>query len=390
MIKVKELVNKYHDETIAVRRYLHAHPELSEQEYETCKYLQSKLSEAGIPFEVTPSNRSVVATIKGKYPGKTIVLRADIDALPIQENTGLPFSSEVDGLMHACGHDTHAAIGLACALAINDVKDELHGNFKVLFQEAEETMFGALHALESGLLDDCDNSIMLHVVTDRDTGVFVCNYGVRCAKVGSCVIDVEGRAGHSSRPEQAVNAALVGAKIVDAIADITAFEIPRSEFVIFTPTLINSDSKENIIPGSCHILANARYFDDKWDEFLDRRIHEVAESIAKAYGATAKVTFTPEGTPMVNDDEMTTHALEIIERKWGKEKLVRTPAALFGDDFAFIQKKFPGVVVNLGAAKNGEYTIGHNEKMMVDEDYMDIGAEFIETYVLEYLNVECE
>lgn len=390
MIDVKELVKRYHDETIEVRRYLHAHPELSEQEYETCKYIQGKLREAGIPYELTPSQRSIVATVKGKYPGKTIVLRADYDALPIEEKTGLPFSSEVKGVMHACGHDTHAAIGLASALAINSLKDELHGNYKILFQEAEETMFGALHALESGLLDDCDNSIMLHVVTDRDTGVFVCNYGVRCAKVGSCVIDVEGRAGHSSRPEQAVNAALVGAKIVDAVSDITAYEIPRSEFVIFTPTLIQSGTKENIIPGTCHILANARYFDDKWDEFLDRRIHEVAESIATAYGAKVKVVFTPEGTPMINDDRMTDHALEIIERKWGKDKLVKTPAALFGDDFAFIQKRFPGVVVNLGAAKDGNYTIGHNEKMMVDEDYMDIGAEFIDTYVLEYLGLECK
>jgi len=389
-LDVKELVKKYHDYVIEVRRYLHRHPELSEQEYETCKYVQGELKKAGIPFEVTPSQRSIVATVKGAHPGKTIVLRADYDALPIKEDTGLPFTSEVDGVMHACGHDTHAAIGLGSILAVNDLKDQLHGNFKVLFQEAEETMFGALHALESGLLDDCDNSIMLHVVVDRDTGVFVCNYGVRCAKVGSCTIDVHGRAGHSSRPEQAINAALIGSKIVNAIADITAYEIARDEFIVFSPTLISSGSKENIIPGDCHILMNARYFDDKYDEILSKRIHEIAEGICHAYGATCDVEFHGEGTPMINDKEMTDHAFEIIQRKWGEDMIVRTPAALFGDDFAFIQKRFPGVVVNLGAAKNGEYTIGHNEHMMVDEDYMDIGAEFIETYVLEYLGVDCD
>ena len=272
--------------------------------------------------------------------------------------------------MHACGHDTHAAIGLETAWILNDLKDQLHGTYKVLFQEAEEVMFGALHALESGLLD-------------------VCNYGVRCAKVGNCVIDVKGRAGHSSRPEQGVNAALVGAKIVTALADITAYELPRSEFVVFSPTVISSGTKENIIPGECHILANARYFDDKYDEILGNAVKRIAKGIAESCGAEVEVSFEGEGTPMINDKESTDHALAIIRRLWGEEYIDYTPAGLFGDDYAFIQKKIPGVVVNLGAAKNGEYTIGHNEKMMVDEDYMDIGSEFIVTYVLEYLGVEC-
>ena len=389
MVNVKEKVAQYRDDMVRVRRHLHAHPELSKQEYETCKYVQNELKKMGIPYELTPSQRSIVATIKGAHPGKTIVLRADYDALPIKENTGLPFSSEVEGVMHACGHDTHAAIGLETAWILNDLKDQLHGTYKVLFQEAEEVMFGALHALESGLLDDCDNSIMLHVAVDHDTGVFLCNYGVRCAKVGNCVIDVKGRAGHSSRPEQGVNAALVGAKIVTALADITAYELPRSEFVVFSPTVISSGTKENIIPGECHILANARYFDDKYDDILGNAVKRIAKGIADSCGAEVEVSFEGEGTPMINDKESTDHALEIIRRLWGEKYIDYTPAGLFGDDFAFIQKKIPGVVVNLGAAKNGEYTIGHNEKMMVDEDYMDIGAEFIVTYVLEYLGVEC-
>ena len=384
---VKEFVAKYHDEMISVRRYLHENPELSEHEYETCKYIQGKLKEAGIPYEVTPSGRSIVATIKGGNPGKTIVLRADYDALPIVEDTGLPFSSKVPGVMHACGHDTHAAVGLAVALILNEKKDELHGNAKILFQEAEETMFGALHALESGLLDDCDNSIMSHVVVDRDTGMFVCNYGVRCAKVGSVRIDVKGRGGHSSRPEQGINAAIIGAKIVDAISYITAYEIPRSEFIVFSPTVIQSGTKENVIPDTCHIEANARYFDDKYDEILKNRVTAIAEGIAHAYGAEVVVDYRGEGTPMVNDEKMTDHAMDLIERLYGKDKIIRTPAALFGDDYAFIQKRFPGVVVNIGAAKDGKYTIGHNPHMMVDEDYMDIACEFLTTYILEYCGV---
>jgi amidohydrolase len=387
-MSMKEMIQRHHDDMIRVRRHLHQHPELSEHEYETCKYLQNELTKAGIPFELTPSGRSIVATIKGDHPGKTIVLRGDIDALPIQEATGLPFSSEVPGVMHACGHDSHGAMALGTALILNDCKSELHGTAKILFQEAEETMFGALHALESGLLDDCDNSLMLHVVVDRDTGVFVTNYGVRCAKVGSCEIIVNGRAGHSSRPEQAVNTVLIGAKIVSAIADLTAYEIPRDEYVVCSPTLIESGSKENIIPGQCRILVNARYFDDKYDEFLSRRITEIAKGTAAAMGGDAMVTYVPEGTPMVNDEASTTHAIEIIKRLWGEEKLVLTPPGLFGDDFAYIQKKCPGVVVNLGAAKDGQYTIGHNEHMMVDEACIDIGVEFLATYMLEYLGVK--
>ena len=388
MTDIKREIALHRDTMIRVRRHLHAHPELSEREYETCRYICAELDAAGIPYELTPSGRSIVASVRGSEPGRTLLLRADYDALPVTEETGLPFASEVPGVMHACGHDTHAAIGLACALAMNDMRGSFRGTFKVLFQEAEETMFGALHALGSGLLDDCDGSVMLHVVTDRDTGVFVCNYGVRCAKLANCVIDIKGRACHSSRPEQAINAVLVGARIASAIADITAYEIPRDEFVVFSPTQISSGTKENIIPGECRIVANARYFDDSFDEVLENAIRRVAGGIAASYGAEVSVDFRPEGTPMVNDEEATDRAIGIIERFWGPDKLVRTPAALFGDDFAFIQKKIPGVVVNLGAAKDGEYTIGHNGKMMVDEAYMDIGAEFLLNYALEYLNEE--
>ncbi len=387
-MNIKNKVAQYRDDMIRVRRHIHQNPELSQQEYETCAYLQNELTKAGIPFQVTPSGRSIVATVRGAHPGKTICLRGDIDALPIQEATGLPFSSCKPGVMHACGHDTHAALALTTALILNDMKDELHGTAKIIFQEAEETMFGALHVLESGLIDDCDNSIMLHVAVDHDTGVFITNYGVRCAKVGSCKIVVEGRAGHSSIPHMSVNPILIAAKIVDAIADITAYEISRQEFVVFSPTVIRGGSKDNIVPGTCEILANARYFDDKYDEFLSRRITEISENIARAMGGSAKVEFTPEGTPMINDKESTDRAIDIITRLWGRDKIDFTPPGLFGDDFAFIQKRFPGVVVNLGAAKDGAYTVGHNEHMMVDEAYMDIGAEFLATYIAEYLGAE--
>ncbi len=384
-MNINEKVKQYHDDVIRVRRHLHQYPELSQQEYETCAYLRNELDKAGIPYDVTPSGRSIVATIKGDYPGKTICLRGDIDALPIEEATGLPFSSCKKGVMHACGHDAHGAMALGTALILNDMRSRLHGTAKIIFQEAEETMFGALHVLESGLIDDCDNSIMLHVAVDHDTGVFLVNYGVRCAKVGSCKIFIDGRAGHSSRPEQAVNPIIIASKIIDAIADITAYELPRSEYVVFSPTVIKSGTKENIIPGSCYIEANARYFDDKFDEFLSRRITEISENIARAMGGSAKVEFTPEGTPMINDDASTERAINIIKRLWGEDKIDYTPPGLFGDDFAFIQKRFPGVVVNLGAAKDGKYTIGHNEHMMVDEDCMDIGVEFLTTYIAEYL-----
>lgn len=385
---VKEGIEKYRDEMIQVRRHLHENPELSEHEYETCKYICEHLEKAGIPYELTPSKRSIVATVKGGHPGKTIVLRADYDALPIEEETGLPFSSKVKGVMHACGHDTHGAVGLAVALILNDRKEEMHGNAKILFQEAEETMFGALHALESGLLDDCDNSIMSHVAVDRDTGVFLCNYGVRCAKVGSVRIDVKGKGAHSSRPDTGVNAAIIGAKIVDAISYITAYEIPRNEFVVFSPTVIQSGTKENIIPETCHIEANARYFDDRYDEILSKKITDICEGIAHAYGAEVVVDYKGEGTPMINDDKMTDHAMELIARLYGEDKIIRTPAGLFGDDYAFIQKKCPGVVVNIGAAKDGKYTNGHNARMMVDEAYMDIACEFLTTYILEYCGVK--
>ncbi|MBR4396151.1 MAG: amidohydrolase [Eubacteriaceae bacterium] len=385
MDHIKDCIEKYHEVMIDERRHIHTHPELSGNEYGTSAYIQEELGKAGIPFELVPPGRSVVAVIRGEYPGKTILLRSDIDALPVTEATGLSFSSEFPGVMHACGHDTHAAIGITVAKVLNDLRGRLHGTAKVVFQEAEETGSGAKHVLESGLIDDADNSLMLHIDTTHPTGFFATNFGVRSAKTAVSKVVVHGRGGHSAFPQTAVNPILIAARIIEAISEITAYEIAREDFAVISPTVVAGGTKNNIIPQTCEIIFNARYYDNKLDEVIPELISRKSKNIAASAGGTAVTSFSSHGLPMINDEDSVKRALSVIEHIWGKDKIDFTPPGLFGDDFAYIQEKIPGVAVNIGAAKGGNTTALHSPTMMVDEAYMDIAARFASEYMAEYL-----
>lgn len=382
---IRECIEKYHETMITERRHMHAHPELSGNEYETSAYIQEELSKAGIPFDIVPPGKSVIAVIHGKNPGKTILLRSDIDALPVTEATGLPFSSETIGVMHACGHDTHAAIGITVAKVLNSIRDKLHGTAKVVFQEAEEISFGAKHVLESGLIDDADNSLMLHVDVSRPTGVFGTNYGVRSAMTAICKVVVRGKGGHSAFPETTVNPVLIAARIIEAVSEITAYEISRDDFVLISPTEITSGTKNNVIPQTCDITFNARYYDSKFVELIPELISRKAKNIAASSGGEADILFSSHGKPMVNEKDSVDRALSVIERIWGKDMIELTPPGLFADDYAYIQEIIPGVAVTIGAAKEGNTSASHSPTMMPDEAYMDTAARFAAEYMAEYL-----
>ncbi|MBR4394924.1 MAG: amidohydrolase [Eubacteriaceae bacterium] len=385
MDHIKNNIEKYHEAMIAERRHIHSHPELSGNEYGTSAYIQEELGKAGIPFELVPPGRSVVAVIRGEYPGKTILLRSDIDALPVTEATGLPFSSEVPGAMHACGHDAHAAIGITVAKVLNDLRSRLHGTAKVVFQEAEETGSGAKHVLESGLIDDADNSLMLHVDVTHPTGFFATNYGVRSAKTAVSKVVVQGRGGHSAFPQNAVNPIPIAARIIEAVSEITAYEIAREDFAVISPTVVAGGTKNNIIPQSCEIIFNARYYDSRFDEVIPELISKKSKNIAASAGGAAETSYSSHGIPMINDEDSVKRALSVIERIWGKDKIDLTPPGLFGDDFAYIQEKVPGAAVNIGAALEGNTAALHSPTMMVDEACMDIAARFATEYIAEYL-----
>ncbi len=382
-INAKVLENK--DYLLKVRRHIHENPELSLQEYETSKFIQRKLDELGIPYQVI-EGRSIIATITGGVPGKTVGIRGDIDALPVQEKTDLPFASKVPGVSHACGHDCHGAMVLTAGKILNEMKAELKGTVKLIFQEGEELLAGALNIIKTDLIDDCDNIIGIHVSSSDDTGKFFTGYGPRSAKGGKGVIKVHGQGGHSSIPHKAINAVAIACQIVNAINLAVAYEFDRQESVVFVPTIIEGGYKDNIIPGDATITYNARCFEDKYDTVIAEMLQRVAENTAKAYGATVEIEYTPMGKAVVNEEASVNRGIGVIHEMLGEDALVMKGAMMGGEDFAYLQTKAPGAFFTFGTAKDGKYTPAHSEYTMQDEDALPFGVEFFVRYVQKYLS----
>lgn len=384
---IDQILAKYNPDVLRVRRHLHMYPELSLKEYETSKYLQEELKQHGIPFQVI-EGRSIVATIEGGRPGQTLALRGDMDALPLQEQAEFPCRSQVPGVMHACGHDCHAAMALGTALVLNELKDQLNGTLKVIFQEGEEVGLGALTVLASGLLDDVDNSLSIHLIPHRDTGTFVTRYGLFCAKYAWAEITVLGKKSHAGTPHLAINPILLAAEIIGAVSSFLAYEIPSDGQVLASPTIISGGDTANIIPDRCTITYNLRYFEDKYDTLIPERLQEIATGIAGGRGAKIDLQYGAESLPMYNEQESTDRAVRVVKKHFGEDKLLLTPPELFSDDFAYIQQQFPGVMMNLGMAKNGCYTSGHNGNYFVDEASLEIGLKYLVHYCLDYFGLE--
>lgn len=387
-MEIQALIERYAPEVLRVRKHLHRHPELSLQEYETSAFIQAELRRYGIPFEVLAGGRSIVASIVGGRPGKTIVMRGDMDALPIQELVDIDCKSETPGVMHACGHDCHTAMVLGAGLVLNEVKDQLSGTVKLLFQEGEEVGCGAANALKTGALDDCDNSLGIHLIPHKDTGTFVTRYGLFCAKTAWAKITIFGRKGHVANPDLAVNPLVIAADVIGAISHMLAYEIPRRDYVIAAPTVISGGDTVNIIPDRCTVTYNLRYFDEAYDKLIPERFLKIAAAFAESCGGRAELEYGAESLPMYNDHECTARAERVVKRHFGEQALQITPPELFSDDFAYIQQRIPGTMMNLGMARDGHYTIGHNGGYLVDESVLDLGVSYLVHYCLDYFGLE--
>ena len=260
------------------------YPELSCHKYETATYIKSELEKFQIPYVVTGES-CIVATISGNREGKTVAHRGDIDALPIQENTGVDFASRNEGVMHAC----HAAFMLGSAKILNELKDEIPGTVKVIFQEWEEIGAGAIKIMSSGLVNDVDNIVGLHVTQELDLGKFSLGYGIQTSYGAGAIIKVLGKGGNIAYPEKSVNALIVVGQIVTAINAAVAYEFASDQQVVLVPTIIRSGAESNGIPDTAEIAYNFRTLNRINIDALKRIMENIPQNIAKAYGAEARV-----------------------------------------------------------------------------------------------------
>jgi len=366
---------------IAMRRDLHKIPELGFHLPKTREYVTHQLEEIGIPYRLSEKDSSIIATLKGKQPGKVLAIRADMDALPITEDTELPFCSEHKGCMHACGHDAHTAMLLGAIRVLYPHREDLRGEIRFLFQTAEEQAKGATVLLEKGALEGADSIFGMHIGSilgkDIPSGTMVCVPGPVMASYDRFILEVQGVGCHASTPEKGIDPINIAAHIVLALQAIPSREIAGTEPAILTIGLIHGGELYNAIPSGVRIEGTTRAFQEDVRQRLAKRIQEVSENTAKAFGGSVSLTMDFGAPPVTNDPELTAFAQDCL-REVFQDKLLthRDKPSMIGEDFALYQQSVPGCFLFLSSSdsKKGTDYPHHHAKFTVDEDVLWKGS----------------
>jgi amidohydrolase len=388
---------------LAWRRHLHQHPELSNRETETSKFIAEKLRSFGLTPKTGIARHGVVAVLEGAQPGPMVALRADMDGLPVVEETDVPFASKAKGeyegkpvgVMHACGHDTHMAILLATAKVLTDLKPQLRGGVKFIFQPAEEGApldeqpAGAELMVKAGVLKspDVDAIFGLHVEANLAAGVVGWRSGPMLAAVDSFEIDVRGRQTHGANPWAGVDPIVVASQIVLGLQTIVSRQLKITEQpAIVTVGQFEAGTRNNIIPDAARLVGTIRTFDAEMRKDIHARLTRTAERIAEASGATAKVRIDFGYPETVNDPRLTARMLPTLERVAGKH-LKELPKNTVAEDFSYFQREIPGLFIMLGVtppAQVGKAAANHSPRFYVEESALVTGVRALANLVADY------
>ena len=358
------------------RRWLHQHPELSNQEYNTAKFIREKLTELGIDYQEVEKTGTFARITGHSDKGKTILLRADIDALPIEEQTNLPYKSVNPGVMHACGHDVHTAALLAAAKKLAELQDRFAGTVLLVFQQAEE-MVG------------------VHIAPDVPVGTVVFSRKEDAASCDFFRINLTGRKAHTSKPHLGRDALQACAVLVGEISKLSGRLLPSDEPVNVGIGVFKAGTSYNIVADSALIEGSFRVFSEENREKLKAKIHELAENIAAVYGVQAAVTYDCNASPLINDEQAREEAAQIARKLLGEDKVTISEAPVFGfaaDDFAEYIKDVPGVYAHVGTAREGSDSarVLHSEKLAPAEEAVEVAADLHINYALNFLGQDKE
>lgn len=359
---------------------LHMHPELSYEEYETTERIKRELAAAGIEILQIPLKTGVTAIVRGAKPGKTYGLRCDIDALPIEEETDLPYKSKTPGKMHACGHDFHTAAVFGAALLLQERKEELQGTVKILFQPAEESSHGAETVLETGVLSDVTAIFGLHTAAYLPVGTLGIRAGSVMAAVDRFELNITGTGCHGGHPDEGVDTILVAASVIQAFQSIVGRNLNPFHTGVVSVTRINGGNTWNVIPDKVELEGTVRSMEKDDRIFIERRMREIAEHTAAAYGANAELLWYPGPPATVNEKAWSAFAQKVAEES-GFE-VVPQRNSTGGEDFAFYLEKIPGYFINVGT---GVGYPNHHPKFYADEAALTPAAEYLEKLLVEAL-----
>lgn len=383
----KELAQQTESYIIERRRYYHRHPELSEAEYETTKAIIADLKEMGLEPVTYEGMCGCVADIVGGKPGKTVALRADIDALPICEETGLDFAA-TNGAMHACGHDSHISMLLGAAKMLCRVKDELKGTVRLIFQPAEETGFGAPAMIKAGVLDGVDAIYGSHIWGDFDAPYVSVEAGNRMASAAMFDVTVEGVSAHGSAPNLGVDAIVAASAMIMSLQTYVSRNNNPLNPLVLTIGTIKGGSRWNVIANKVQFDGTVRTFSKDLLEGAPRAMKRILESTAAAYGAKVTFDFKWLTGPVINDnEELNTIARNAVVKLYGEEGLGHLDTMMGGEDFSFFMQKVPGVFGFIGSRnpEKGLVYTNHHEKYTVDEDVLKRGAAVYAQFAYDFL-----
>ena len=375
-MKIQEVAAKYEQYQVKMRRYFHQHPEVSEKEFETSKVIKEELDKIGVPWVPCGLETGVLATIKGAKPGKTILLRGDIDALSVEETTGAEYASKNSGVMHACGHDCHISMLLTAAHILNDMKDELCGSVKLAFQPAEEVATGAKSMIENGALDGVDAAFGIHIWSDVPAGHISCSDGPRMASTDQFKIDIKGKGCHGAAPHQGVDAVVVSTAIINNLQTMVSRQTAPLDPIVVTVGKVEAGTRWNVVAENAHMEGTTRCFSqDVWNAIPDM-MEKIVKNTAAAFGAEASVSFDRLTPPTINDGAIAGLVRSAADKIMGDGAAIDSPATMGGEDFAFFSQNVPGAIALLGCGNEacGAVWPQHSGNFCVDESVLIKGA----------------
>jgi amidohydrolase len=375
--RIHQLADKYYDEMVRLRRQIHSNPETAFEEFATSALVAETLEKAGVDVKRGVAKTGVVGSLKGKSNGKAVALRSDMDALPIQEATGLPFASKNPGKMHACGHDAHTAIGLGAAMILSEMRDELSGEVRFLFQPSEErNPGGAPYMIEEGALDGVSKVYGLHVLSQAEAGTVGFCPGEMMASADELYITVKGRSGHGARPHHAVDPVVVSAQVILALQTLVSRNLDPFAHGVVSICSVHGGFAPNIIPNEVKLIGTLRSMSTAWREYAHKRVHEIVNGICYSAGAEADIHIDL-GYPVLKNDDVETELAEAAAKElFGEERVFEAERLMGAEDFAYYLEKVPGTFYRLGIRNEAQGITAdiHNDHFTIDESSLKAGA----------------
>lgn len=376
--KIKSLAQEYHQEIIDTRRHLHAHPELSFHEYETSAYVIEMLKKLNIPYQEKVADTGVVAIIEGKNPGKTVALRADMDALPITEANDVPYKSTNPGVMHACGHDVHTSSLLGVAKILQEIKSEVTGTVKLIFQPGEEKApGGASKMIAEGVLENPAPCSVLgqHVMPFIPVGKVGFKEGVYMASADEIYITVTGKGGHGAMPNHNIDPILIASHLIVALQQIVSRQAPPRTPTVLSFGHIIGQGATNVIPDQVYIEGTFRTLDEEWRFEAHERLRKIAVGLVEGMGGKVDVNIIRGYPFLYNSPELTSRTRGFAEEYLGKENVVDLETWMAAEDFSYYSQKADACFYRLGTRNEDKGIISsvHTPTFDIDEEALKIG-----------------